>query len=121
VLARSDGAGGSAAVAAPGQGRAGAPPGEPHQDALEHLQQDARGEQKLRPGDGRVRLPPGRAQRAHCYHALGAVHATFKPLDGRFRDFIAIPRPTATSRCTRCCSGPTARRSKCRSAPRKWT
>ncbi|MGV8960947.1 MAG: RelA/SpoT family protein [Stenotrophomonas sp.] len=28
----------------------------------------------------------------HCYHALGAVHATFKPLDGRFRDFIAIPK-----------------------------
>ena len=31
------------------------------------------------------------------------------------------PRPTATSRCTRCCSGRTARRSKCRSAPRRWT
>jgi len=28
----------------------------------------------------------------NCYHALGAVHATFKPLDGRFRDFIAIPK-----------------------------
>ena len=27
-----------------------------------------------------------------CYHALGAVHAQFKPLDGRFRDFIAIPK-----------------------------
>ncbi|MDR1075466.1 MAG: bifunctional (p)ppGpp synthetase/guanosine-3',5'-bis(diphosphate) 3'-pyrophosphohydrolase [Xanthomonadaceae bacterium] len=29
---------------------------------------------------------------AGCYHALGAVHAQFKPLDGRFRDFIAIPK-----------------------------
>ena len=28
----------------------------------------------------------------NAYHALGAVHATFKPLDGRFRDFIAIPK-----------------------------
>ncbi|MFT4197885.1 MAG: bifunctional (p)ppGpp synthetase/guanosine-3',5'-bis(diphosphate) 3'-pyrophosphohydrolase [Pseudoxanthomonas sp.] len=27
-----------------------------------------------------------------CYHALGAVHAAYKPLDGRFRDFIAIPK-----------------------------
>ncbi|WP_374012171.1 bifunctional (p)ppGpp synthetase/guanosine-3',5'-bis(diphosphate) 3'-pyrophosphohydrolase [Pseudoxanthomonas koreensis] len=27
-----------------------------------------------------------------CYHALGTVHAQFKPLDGRFRDFIAIPK-----------------------------
>ncbi|GAA5006266.1 bifunctional (p)ppGpp synthetase/guanosine-3',5'-bis(diphosphate) 3'-pyrophosphohydrolase [Pseudoluteimonas lycopersici] len=29
---------------------------------------------------------------AECYHALGVVHAAFKPLDGRFRDFIAIPK-----------------------------
>jgi guanosine-3',5'-bis(diphosphate) 3'-pyrophosphohydrolase len=27
-----------------------------------------------------------------CYHALGIVHSVFKPLDGRFRDFIAIPK-----------------------------
>ena len=27
-----------------------------------------------------------------CYHALGAVHSLFKPLDARFRDFIAIPK-----------------------------
>jgi len=29
---------------------------------------------------------------AGCYHALGVVHSVFKPLDGRFRDFIAIPK-----------------------------
>ncbi len=28
----------------------------------------------------------------HCYHALGAVHALYKPYDARFRDFIAIPK-----------------------------
>ncbi len=28
----------------------------------------------------------------HCYVALGAVHSIFKPLDARFRDFIAIPK-----------------------------
>jgi guanosine-3',5'-bis(diphosphate) 3'-pyrophosphohydrolase len=27
-----------------------------------------------------------------CYIALGAVHSLFKPLDARFRDFIAIPK-----------------------------
>ena len=27
-----------------------------------------------------------------CYHALGAMHSLYKPLDARFRDFIAIPK-----------------------------
>ncbi len=27
-----------------------------------------------------------------CYHALGVAHSVNKPLDGRFRDFIAIPK-----------------------------
>ncbi|WP_119718945.1 RelA/SpoT family protein [Cognatilysobacter tabacisoli] len=27
-----------------------------------------------------------------CYHALGVVHAAYKPLDSRFRDFVAIPK-----------------------------
>jgi GTP diphosphokinase / guanosine-3',5'-bis(diphosphate) 3'-diphosphatase len=29
---------------------------------------------------------------AECYHALGVAHSVFKPFDGRFRDFIAIPK-----------------------------
>ncbi|MDQ3286820.1 MAG: bifunctional (p)ppGpp synthetase/guanosine-3',5'-bis(diphosphate) 3'-pyrophosphohydrolase [Pseudomonadota bacterium] len=28
----------------------------------------------------------------NCYHALGVVHGAYKPLDARFRDFIAIPK-----------------------------
>lgn len=29
---------------------------------------------------------------ADCYHALGVAHGAFKPLDARFRDFVAIPK-----------------------------
>ena len=76
----------------------------------------------LRPGDGRVRFPHrGRARSPsattrwawcmRCTSRSTAASAT----SSRSR------RPTATSRCTRCCSGRTARRSRCRSAPRRWT
>ena len=29
---------------------------------------------------------------AHCYQALGSAHSLFKPVDARFKDFIAIPK-----------------------------
>jgi guanosine-3',5'-bis(diphosphate) 3'-pyrophosphohydrolase len=35
-----------------------------------------------------------------CYTGLGILHQMYKPVPGKFKDHIAIPSSTATSRCT---------------------
>ena len=41
-----------------------------------------------------------------CYATLGIVHTMWKPIPGRFKDYIAMPNRICISRCTPFMIGP---------------
>ena len=65
----------------------------PHQAHLQHLPQDVRpaaGHQRhFRP----LRLPLIVDSIPDCYNVLGMIHDMYKPVPGRFKDYVSTPKP----------------------------